>query len=327
MVVIGVKVRAPTKVTLFGEHAVVYGFPALVAAVPIYVTVEAEPSEKLVLESGPIVLNSLEIEIRENRIELGGKASQEVKKYFSYIVSALEELGVNKVKLSVKSELPVGAGMGTSAAVTVATLQAVNKLFSLGLDKKDIHKIAWDVERKVQGKASPMDTAASTYGGLLKVWKEGNEWHLKNLELPSEFEFVVGVFKKMKTTGKIVAEVARKLEGPNGSLYWEIMKTIGKVVEEAEKVITKYDLEKLGELMNLNHALLEALGVVDSQTAYAVRKVIELGGYGAKISGAGHGGALIALVPQDKIQKILSVLEMVGAGKTFVIRGLAKGVE
>ncbi len=287
----------------------------------------AERSDKLILESGPIVLNSLEIEITEKGVELIGKASQEVKRYFSYIVSALEELGIKNVKLSIKSELPVGAGMGTSAAVTVATLQAVNKLFSLGLDREEIHKLAWNVEKKVQGKASPMDTAAATYGGLLKVWKEEDKWRVEKLKHPKDFEIVIGIFKKMKTTGEIVAEVGKKLEGPYNSIYWRIMETIGKITEEAEKLLLKGDVEELGELMNLNHAMLEALGVVDSQTAFVVRKIIELGGYGAKISGAGLGGAVIALVPTDRIDSVLSIFGASGALKTFVVNELARGVE
>ena len=105
------------------------------------------------------------------------------------------------------------------------------------------------------------------------------------------------------------------------------METIGKITEEAERVLLEGDVERLGELMNLNHAMLEALGVVDSQTAFVVRKIIELGGYGAKISGAGLGGAVITLVPTDKIDRVLSIFGASGALKTFVVRELAKGVE
>ncbi len=318
--------RAPTKITLFGEHAVVYGYPAIVASVPIYVEVEAERADELIIESGPVQFSTLEVKIESDKISLLGSARREIAKYFSYIVAALENLGVKGARIRVKSELPVGAGMGTSAAVTVATLQAANKLFSLGLSKEDIHKMAWEVEKKVQGKASPMDTAASTYGGILKVWKN-DEWHLGKLDVREIPPLVVGVFKKEKTTGELVREVANKLNGKNAQIYKEIMAMIGAITEKAESALLDGDVEELGELMNLNHALLEALGVVNSQTAYAVRKALELGSYGAKVSGAGSGGAVIALVPREKVNQVLTAFEIIGALKAFRVDSFANGVE
>ncbi len=313
--------KAPAKVTLFGEHAVVYGHPALVMAIPIHVTAVAEFSEDFSLESGPVILKHLALAISEGEVKVIGRTRDEVLRYFSYILEALKVLNVEKVKVSLSSPLPVGAGLGTSAAVTVSTIAAVSALLNRHMDREEIANLAWEVEKRVQGRASPMDTSASALGGVLLIGKEADGWYRKRVRA-ADVPLVIGLFRKRKSTAELVSGVAELItRHPFAST---IMKTIGELTERAVESLEKGDLALLGELMNINHGLLEALGIVTKEVANAVHSARLAGALGAKVSGAGGGGAVIAV--GDDVDEIAAALKASGAERVFVVKGAARGV-
>jgi len=314
--------RAPTKVTLFGEHSVVYGFPAIVFSLPVYVEVSAEEHDKISILTGPANLRTVDLVLSDNSIEVGEATKKYLLRYISYIKKALELVNVNGVKVEIKSPLPVGAGLGTSAAVAVGTIAALAALEGLELDKEEIAKKAWTVEREVQGRASPMDTAASALGGVLWLEKVGDEWRIERLDV-SEVKLVVGVFEKRKTTAELVQDVAAKVS--HSYIYKEVMKVMGDIAREARKAIEEGDWAYLGELMNLNHSMLEALGVVNKEVALAVHAARAAGALGAKLSGAGSGGAVVALV--DDPVPVAAALRVAGAKSVFVADKPSGGVE
>ncbi len=314
--------RAPTKVTLFGEHAVVYGYPALVISIPVYVTVSGSPSTRFSLRSGPVHLHELSITIENEKLYISPQSRDLLLKYFSYVIEATKLLGVKGLELSIESELPVGAGLGTSAAVTVGTIAVGAKISNKDLTKEEIAKIAWKVEERVQGKASPMDTFASALGGALLVRKSGDQWSIERIRV-GELPLVVGVFRKRRSTAQLVEMVAKKMS--ELEVTKSILKLIGEITENALKALETGDLALLGELMNVNHGLLEALGLVNKEVACAVHSLRKAGALGVKMSGAGHGGAVIAL--GDDLSSLESVLRSCGAEKTFIVKSLSKGVE
>ncbi|UXD21895.1 mevalonate kinase [Ignicoccus pacificus DSM 13166] len=316
------KALAPTKVTLFGEHAVVYGKPALVLSIPVYVEVETERADEFSLESGPVSLNKLSLIIEEDEVRLSGEARGEVLRYFSYILESLNIIGIRDVRIRISSPLPVGAGLGTSAAVTVGTIAAASKLNDMSLTKEKIAELAWEVEKRVQGRASPMDTSASALGGALLIRRDGEKWIREKITI-NEVPLVIGLFKKRWTTGELVARVAKRLtEYP---FLNEIIEVIGDLTMEALNALESGDLAKVGELMNVNHGLLESLGVVTKEIAEAVHAVRMAGALGAKVSGAGGGGAVVAL--GDNVDEISAAFKAVGAERVLVIRRLSRGVE
>ncbi|ALU12038.1 mevalonate kinase [Ignicoccus islandicus DSM 13165] len=317
-----VSARAPTKVTLFGEHAVVYGYPAIVLSIPEYVVVEGVRSDKFLLRSGPVYLNKLSIIIGENAIHVARDTESDLVRYFSYVLEAVRSLGLNGLEISIKSRLPVGAGLGTSAAVTVGTVAVASKIAEMNLTKKEIAKIAWEVEKKVQGKASPMDTFASALGGALYISKAGSDWNIRRLSVEN-LPLVIGVFRKRKTTGELVKMVNEKLK--EIKVIERVLETIGEITNEALKALENKDLALLGELMNINHGLLEALGLTNKEVACAIHSLKQAGALGAKMSGAGYGGAVIAL--GDDLDSLVSVMRSCGAEKVLKITSLSNGVE
>ena len=314
--------KAPTKVTLFGEHSVVYGEPALVYSIPIYVEVEMKESENLSIITGPINLSNIDLTIKENEVYLGERSKSEILQYMKYIMEALKKIDVTSVEIKIASPLPVGAGVGTSAAVSVATIAAAMALKDIPINKETIAKRAWEVELSVQGKASPMDTHASAIGGVLWIERRGSEWKLERLE-GAELPLVVALFEKRKTTAQLVREVAKKVEA--NDIYKKIIKIMGEIARKAKEALLDGDLEALGEMMNVNHAMLEALGVVNKEVSEAVHSALLAGAYGAKVSGAGSGGAVVALA--DDLDSVAAALLASGARKVFVLRSPSQGVE
>ena len=287
---------APGKVILFGEHAVVYGKPAIACAINKRIYVKVERARK-----GEIKAEARDLRYVEKSIEI-----------------AKEHFDVNEsLKVEISSELPVASGLGSSAAVSVATIAAIAKEFNKEAEKKEIAELAYRVEKEVQGRASRTDTTTSAFGGIMFI--EGNRIErISNAKL----SFVIGDSMIEKSTKELVEKV-RKLK----EKYEEIgmvMDCIGKItykargiIEELSKNENEEEKEKkliaLGELMNINHGLLEALGIGNealSKLVYAARKGNALG---AKITGAGGGGCIVALARDEKTRsEIAKEIEKLG---------------
>ncbi|MCD6324461.1 MAG: hypothetical protein J7L55_05085, partial [Desulfurococcales archaeon] len=163
-----VTASAPGKVTLFGEHAVVYGYPAIVTSIGkrVYVTAKVREDSAVRIVAKDLRTPGLIVTYREGSVEVSTDHGRSLLAV-AYLNKAIEltsrKIGKFRgVDLIVESEMPVGAGLGTSAAVSVATVAAYSKLLGTELSRDEIADLAWSVEREVQGLASPMDTSIST---------------------------------------------------------------------------------------------------------------------------------------------------------------------
>ncbi len=305
------KASAPGKVILFGEHAVVYGEPALALAVNKRTTCKISPSESKTFVNGyPID-----------------------REYHSYIVECIDKVGTEKdLKIQTKSELPSGAGMGSSAAVTVSTLGSLKNFLGKDLDEEDIAKGSFDIECKVQGGASPIDTSTSTHGNAVLVSKEKEEdflwkierqdtvWNVHHRDI-SEADFVVGDTGVHSSTGPLVKKVRKFYEKSNFAR--EIVADIGDIVLEGAYFLKQGDLEKVGELMDKNHRLLSILGVSHPKLEKLINGARKYS-YGAKLTGAGGGGSMIALT--DEPEKVSEEIEKRG-GTSYKIKSTEKGLK
>lgn len=294
-----VKVFAPGVVKLFGEHAVVYGKPAIATTIDRGVFIECEKSDRLIIESigTPSTLVYLP---EEGRLEALG-----AERFFAYVNTALkiarERWGKLKARFSIKSELPPSIGAATSAAVSVGILKAYSLCANVEVSKEELAKLGHQVELNVQGIASPMDTTAVAIGGVLKIWAHPFRVEKLDVSLP---QFYIVVLPRRGTTGEIVADVKALLDRRRSAQ--SIINAIGEVVEEAEGCLRRGDLNCVGELMILNNWLLGALGVVDNRVM-TLLDLLKTFVYGGKISGAGRGGVVLIL-PKDEtvVEKILS---------------------
>ncbi len=300
---------APGKVTLFGEHAIVYGYPAIVTAIGrrVWVTAESRSDDAVVIAALDLRVPGVVVTYRGSEVIIGtdyGKTLSAVAYLRKAIEVTSDYLGARGgVNLTVRSEMPVGAGLGTSAAVSVATIAAYSKTLGYELGKDEIARLGWEVEKAVQGIASPMDTSIASFGGTIKIWKEGSEFVRKRLSVSIEEPLIIGYVERQHTTAEMVKAV-KNLKERYGELIELIMRAIGRLTEEAESALLQGDVLKVGTLMNVNHGLLEALNVSTmrlNQIVYAARAA---GALGAKLTGAGGGGAVIALANKDDAERV-----------------------
>ncbi len=308
---------APAKIILFGEHSVVYGKPAIAAAINLrtYVRAEFNNSDRIKIEAKDIKTPGLIVSFSENEIYFEsdyGKAAE----VLSYVRQAIElvrdEADANGrgITVSITSQIPVGAGLGSSAAVAVSTIGAVSKLLGLELSNEEIARLGHRVELLVQGVSSGIDPTVSALGGFIH-YENGKFEHLPFVDLP----VVVGYTGSSGSTKELVAMVRDTYEDiPD--IIEPILAAMGKVVEKARETLLlgedgRWKLGRLGELMNINHGLLDALGVSTKKLSELVYAARTAGALGAKITGAGGGGCMYALAP-EKQSEVATAITIAG---------------
>ena len=294
---------APGKVYLFGEHAVVYGEPAVPCAIErrATVTVERRSDARLRVSASDLSLDGFTVEYdgaTDDTPEVD-VTEELVQAAMGYVDEAIDqardaadtpEAGFD---VEIESAIPLGAGLGSSAAVVVATIDAAARALGETLDRAEIADRAYQVERTVQnGEASRADTFCSTMGGAVLVEGEA----CQTLEAP-DLPFVIGYDGGAGDTGALVAGVRSLRE--EYDFARETVESIGALVGEGLDALAAGDRAELGRLMNFNHGLLGALGVSSRSLDAMVWAAREAGATGAKLTGAGGGGCIVALDDTD----------------------------
>ena len=288
---------APGKVYLFGEHAVVYGEPAVPCAIERRATVEvtARSDGRLRVDAGDLSLDGF-------TVEYGGDGAPDVdvpeslvEAATGYVDGAVEqareaadapEVGFD---VAIESAIPLGAGLGSSAAVVVAGIDAATRELGVELPPEALAERAYRVEHGVQeGEASRADTFCSTMGGAVRV--EGE--NCRRLDAPA-LPFVIGYDGGAGDTGALVAGVRELRE--EYDFVADTVSAIGDLVRQGERALDENDRDELGRLMDVNHGLLNALGVSARSLDAMVWAAREAGARGAKLTGAGGGGCVVAL--------------------------------
>lgn len=275
-----ITVSAPGKLMLLGEHAVVYGYPCIVSAVDNYLSVKGE-----VIDSAYDQYN-----IGETNDDFIETAVDTVRK--KYHID-------NKVILTTTSEL-TGYGLGSSAAVTVATIKLLDEFFDIGLRGEDLFNLSYKCIRKHQPLASGYDIASAIYGGT--IYFDGRTKKVKRLSDQS-LKLIIGFSGIKADTVDMVRKVS-DLNEKNPDITKNIFISISTLVKNAEAAIINKDWKLLGKLMNQNQELLVKLGVSSPKLDEMVKSAVTAGAYGAKISGAGGGDCIIALIEKSQKEKI-----------------------
>jgi mevalonate kinase len=313
-----VTVSAPGKVTLFGEHAVVYGKPALVSAIDrrLRVTMEERNDSCVKVSALDLEITGLTLTFKEGFKEYVVETDcDRIAEAIGYVRKAIEitskHLDQKKgVNVSITSEMPVGAGLGTSAAIAVSTVTAYGKLMGKDFKPEEIARLSHATELQVQGAASPMDTTISTYGGTIYLKPTDATPHVESLKLNKALPIVVGHTVREARTGEILKRV-RNLRGACPKAVDSVLDTIGIIVEEAKVALANGDHAVLGMLMNMNHGQLEALGVSTKALNDMVYSARCAGALGSKLTGAGGGGCIIALCP-ERAMDVSVAIKVVG---------------
>jgi mevalonate kinase len=299
-----VTASAPGTVILLGEHAVVYGEPAVACAIERRASVTAERAADgdLTIHAADLTLDGFTVEYEGGTdgrpdVEVPSNLLEAGMGYFEEAVAqAREAAGAPDagVEITVESSIPLGAGLGSSAAVTAATIEAVSRELGVELDAREVADRAYRVENTVQdGNASRTDTFCSAVGGAVRI--EGDDTRV--LDGVSDLPLVVGYDGGAGDTGQLVAGV-RDLREEYGFAADTVI-AIGDLVRRGETALVDADFEELGRLMDVNHGLLSALRVSARSLDAMVWAAREAGARGAKLTGAGGGGSIVALDETD----------------------------
>ena len=315
---------APGKVYLFGEHAVVYGEPAVPCAIErrATVSVEARDDDHVRVRASDLSLDGFTVEYAgstDDRPDVDVPSSL-VDAGIGYVNAAVDqardaaaERGESDTgaaadagfDITVESDIPLGAGLGSSAAVVVAGIDAAARELGVSLSPTEVAERAYRAEYEVQdGQASRADTFCSANGGAVRV--EGDD--CRTIDAPN-LPFVVGYDGGAGDTGELVAGVRTLRDRYDFAA--DTVETIGELVREGETLLADADpdarasedlLASLGDLMDFNHGLLEALGVSSRSLDRMVWAAREAEAHGAKLTGAGGGGCVVALDPTPETE-------------------------
>jgi len=319
-----VTASAPAKVILFGEHFVVYGEPAVVLAIDkrAYATAQLRKDERIYINSTDLRVSGTFKGERFQAEKGGSKAHLKLKPIKSAVQQVLEraerKTGVN---VTINSDIPISAGLGSSAAVATSTIVAVSHLLGIELSRDQIFQMAYESERLVHGTPSGIDPAISTYGGALQFQK-GKDF--TSLKVQTNIPLIVGNTRVERSTGELIANV-RRIKEHYPSIIDPIIDVGGKIALDAVEALKKGNLPAVGELMNINHALLCAIGVSHESLEHLIHAARKGGALGAKLTGGGGGGCMIALAEAGKLKRIVKAIEQVG-GTAFVARKTEQGV-
>jgi mevalonate kinase len=264
------KAFAPGKVILLGEHAVVYGHPAVAGPLEQGVTVTLEQG------TGGVTL----------------KGTQEGP---SPIAHALRKCAlafrVPNVEVEISGDLPQSVGLGSSAAVSVALVRAFSAAGQISMRPQGLLDRAMELERDFHGSASGVDHNVSFEKRLIRFVK-GHRG--QPIILPRNVEVVVWVVEPRGSTRERVTEIKRRQElDPERSQ--KIFEAIGGLVDEAVEALEKGDLRAVGKAMDANHRHLQDLALSTAGLDAACARLRSMGAFGAKLTGAGGGGAVVAL--------------------------------
>lgn len=322
----GVVASAPAKIILFGEHFVVYGEPAIVAAIDrrAYVRIENSNDGNLHLRSTTLNLAG-HFEKETFKIEKGNAREARIRfEPIKHAVGSILEMHGKQAGLDIEidSSIPVSAGLGSSAAVVAASTAAAGALLDVKLSKEDIFRITYEAEGVAHGNASGVDPAVSTFGGAILFQTDTG---FKPLDISTDIPLVIGNTGVERST-RIQVEKVRLTKEKYPRIIESMMKTAREVVLKAIDAFKENNLETLGTLMNINHALLYGIGVSDESLEWLINAARKAGALGAKLTGAGGGGCMIALSKDEKLQQILEAIQRAG-GNPFIARKTDEGVK
>jgi mevalonate kinase len=286
------------KAILFGEHFVVHGVPGIVSAIDL--TADAEVKR---IGEG--------IAVRDERKGAKGYTEKKRTQQKESIERMLKTMGIDLGKVALEiwlgGNLPGFSGIGASAASSVAVARALAEEFEMNLSDERINEIAYEAEKAYAGSPSGIDNTVATYGGLIWFSKNLNEGPntIERLSIREPVEIVIGNTGVVADTKEMVAGVAERKKG-NPEKYDSLFGQAERLAFEARKALEDFDLRTVGKLMDKNHGLLQEIEVSCEELDYLVDLAREEGALGAKLTGGGGGGCMVALTPGKEVQETVA---------------------
>ncbi len=280
------------KAILFNEHFVVYGIPSIVSAIGNYTIARVEPYDKST------------VELVDNRKATPNYKEDKLSQQQDSLKRMLTKMDIdpakNGIKITLEGNLYAASGIGASAASCVAVARALSNYFDMNLSDEEINDIAFEGEKGYHGTPSGVDNTASTYGGL--IWfQKGQEKTIDKITIHSPVEIVIGNTGKVADTKAAVAGVQERKEKEPGK-YKAIFDRAENIAYLAKDAFEEEDFVEIGKLMNENHKLLQQIEVSSRELDFMVKLARDAGALGAKLTGGGLGGNMIALTPGRELQ-------------------------
>ncbi len=303
------------KTILIGDQFVLRGVPAIVSSIPYetVATVERVDGEGWIVE--------------DNRVEVPGYKEQKKEQQNKSINRILEVMNIdvekNSIKITFGGTLLAGSGVGASAASCVALARALNEEFTLGRSIDEINQVAWEGEFAYHGTPSGVDNTASCYGGLMLYQLENSRKIIEKVQVTEPIEVVLGNSGVTADTAALDGRV-EEVKEREPDLFSTRMETITGQVLEVKKGLEANELEKVGSVMTENHKILTEMGLSHEKLIYLCNLALEKGALGAKLTGGGMGGYMVALTPgKDLQERVASTIEREGFA---VIRATVGGI-
>jgi mevalonate kinase len=289
---------APGKVILFGEHFVVYGLKAILGSIDRRVTVTSTKTDD----------KNIMIKSSFGQVNTPVGNYDQVKgsfRPFTYIAKKMIERFQydGGLEIIIESNIPSGVGLGSSSACCVAAAGSISGLFS-EFTKDEILNLAMEAERTIFQEASGADSTVSTYGGIIEYDKESG---FNKIESSPSLHLVIANSKQTHSTSKVVSKVKRFKE-ENEQVFSELCENESKLIETVRQALKDNDLSVIGKCMSENQKYLEQIGVSNDKLQSMI-KIAKETCYGAKLTGAGGGGCIIALTDESNLDKTLKKLQ------------------
>ena len=292
------------KTILIGDQFVLNGVPAVVSSIPYetVATVERIGGEGWILD--------------DNRVEVPGykesKKEQQVRSTNRILEVTRIDASKTPIRITLGGTLLAGSGVGASAASCVSLARALNDEFKLGLSIEEINQVAWEGEFAYHGVPSGVDNTASCYGGLMLYQLKDGQKIIEKIQVREPVEVVLGNSGVSANTAALDGLVEKEKEKDPG-LFAARLATITEQALEVKRGLEAHDLEKVGALMTENHQILIDMGLSHEKLIYLCDLALGKGAVGAKLTGGGMGGYMVALTPGRELQeRVASAIENEG---------------
>jgi len=306
-----ISASAPGKIILFGEHAVVYGRPAIAAPV-LSVRAKAIVNANPKASPGTVHVQAPDISLESVLDELPGDHP-----LAAAVLGVARELNIKRIpacKIRITSTIPIEGGMGSGAAVSVAIIRAFSTFLGHPLDNERVSTLAYAVEKIYHSTPSGVDNHVITYASPI-YYVMGVP--VEALKVKGSFTIIIANTGIRSPTVRTVTDV-REAWTTNPTRYDGLFDQISAIVDQARMYIEGDHPARLGALMRSNHALLQEIGVSSRELNRLVDAAMTSGALGAKLSGGGRGGNMIALVEPRTAQSISDALKSAGAVSTLI---------
>ena len=287
------KASAPGKVILFGEHFVVYGIKSILCSINKRVTVTAEKTKEKKISINSEI-GKLVLEPNESISEINSP----LKPFYYLANKAIKDQNIG-LKIQIESEIPLGAGLGSSSACCVAGAAAIFKLFG-EISNEKILELAIEAEKTIYQNTSGADCTVSTYGGLMEYDKNNG---FRKIEDEPNFQLVIANSNIEHSTETMVSRV-KEFENKNKEKFHELSNLESNLVNDVLKLIKENKIKEIGEKINQNQKFLEEIGISNEQLE-AMIKIGQKTSYGAKITGSGGGGCIFALTNESNLDETI----------------------